>query len=469
MSDDKTIKTTYSIDFSLGDRVKGLTPEKQRDHAEHLMREALETGQRIERPTAILTGGQPGSGKSAIVDGARAQFEGKGGAIVIDPDEIRPTLPYMKERMERGDLDIPNEANVDAGTIAYQMVQIAKREGRNVVIDGTLQNTKRALDLAGEMRDAGYDVQFHGMAVHPDLSHARTYSRREEQIAQSPTAFGRGVSDEFHDQAVEGYKNTVDAFQAKAAVNSMTFYGPAGKIAETRFENGQWTPDISMKERMEQEQRHPDLKARMAASDSWWAAARAMNARGAPSEEIEKVKAFGSFSSLHERQLRATTVKASITMPPQAPSNTVESSKSHDLTNESLRSLAALVHAGVKMAGKDADQSIMTVNWTDGEAYLDVRAPGPRGYERHVLPFHEKVEAAISKVAKDGTLEVDYAKESAKVRDLPMRTLEAKAMGLGLEANDFGAVAAPALRERENAHAKGAVIAAIMAGRVHQR
>lgn len=481
MSDAPRVTTTVTFDIPRASSpIPGLTPDEHRAHAAMLMKELLDTSEAVDRPQAILTGGQPGSGKSAIVASARSSFETKGGAVVIDPDEIRPTLPYMHDRIARGDLDIPNEANVDAGTIAYQMIQIAKSERRNLVIDGTLQNTRRALDLAGEMKAAGYEVQFHGMAVHPDLSHARTYSRREEQIARSPTGFGRGVSDEFHDQAVEGYRNTVEAFQTRSAVDSMTFYGPNGKIAETRFENGQWTPDISMKERMELEQRHPGLREMIAATDAWWTAAKAMNKRGAPAEEIDKVRAFGSFAALQERQLRATSVRATIdfgTTHSAQPAQDMEmpAVERHDLTNESLRSLAALVHSGIKTAGRDADQAIMTVNWEGSQAFLDVRTPASHGYERMMMPQHERIERAIGGIVRDGSLEVDYATETARVRDMPTRTLDAKARALGLAAADFGigdVSGEPTIArnaDRETGPARNAAIIAIMRQRTQER
>lgn len=273
--------------------VKGLTPDEQKAHAERIIEPDLRFSQHVPNPRAILTGGQPGSGKSYIVAHAGIQFEDSGGVIVIDPDAIRPTLPYMKARIDAGQLDIPNEANVDAGTIAYQMVQIAKREHRNVIVDGTLQNTGRAMDLAAELRSADYRVEFHGMAVSPDLSHARTYSRREDQIANSPTGFGRGVSDEFHDQAVKGYVVTVDTFQKRSAVNSLTLYAADGAIlAETEFVGGVWRPAVSMKEELDQAHTQPTPATLAKTEETWTVASAAMRARAAPADEQAKVDGF---------------------------------------------------------------------------------------------------------------------------------------------------------------------------------
>ncbi len=480
------VTTTVRFDLSPARPVEGLSPEGRVEHAAHLMEKELAETRRRDRPRAVLTGGQPGSGKSGIVDEAKAELGSQGGVIALDPDEIRTTLPYMKERIARGDLDIPDAAYEDAGTITYQMLQIAKAERRNVIVDGTLQNTARALGLADELTKAGYDVEFRGMAVHPDLSHARTYSRREDQIARSPSRFGRGVSDEFHDQAVEGYRNTVEAFQKNSAVSSMTLVGSDGRKIETKLVDGQWTPAVSMREQMEAQQRAPDIRAMMAATDAWWEASRLMNARHAPDEEVRKVAAFGQFAALQERQMRATSIRAHIDMPaPTAPDREMDARTvggaavtetqpvRHDLSNEDNRALAALVHAGIREAGRDADRSVMTVNWEKDDAYLDVRTPGRRGYERLMLPGHDRIERAIAGLATEGSLEVDYATSPPRVAGLPQKTLEAKAMGLGLDAKDFGiGVQAPALergQERPEPAIRGGAIAAMMAARGQQR
>lgn len=304
---DRTMVATYGADPEKLENVryevqlsKSLRPEpvqlprdQQQAHAARLIAEQLDRTQRMDRPEAILTGGQPGSGKSYIVKSVGVQFEGLGGIVKIDPDDIRPTLPYMKERIEAGDLDIPDAANRDAGTIAYQMVQIAKQQRRNVVIDGTLQNTERAIGLADEMRKAEYDVHFQGMATYPDLSHARTYRRLEEQIEDSPTGFGRGVGDAFHAQATKGYATTVEAFQKKASVDSMTLHFSDGaRPVSTRLVDGQWVPAVDMKGMLDRAYEKPTLPSLDQAADTWTFATTKMRERGADPSEIARIETF---------------------------------------------------------------------------------------------------------------------------------------------------------------------------------
>jgi Zeta toxin. len=222
------------------DDPKGLSEGEQLALAEKLLTRQRESTLQLSFPVATLTGGQPGAGKSAI-KGQVVAHAGKSGVVEIDPDEIRPVLPYMNQFIQQGGSKIPDIANTDAGTVAWLMQKQAVKEHRNLLVDGTLRNTAQAVSTAKDLHDAGYRVEFHGMAVHPDLSHARTYLRREAEIADSDTGFGRAVDDSFHHKAVAGYTATVKAFYEGQSVDRMVLYDHAGAIAtDVSLKDGQW-------------------------------------------------------------------------------------------------------------------------------------------------------------------------------------------------------------------------------------
>ena len=127
------------------------------DEREKLARDLAETGieksTAVKEPVAIFTAGQSGSGKSMIVNSMRIEFEGVGGAVEIDPDKIRPQIPYMRDRIERGDLDIPQVAFSDAGNLAHRVMQISAEERRNIIYDGTLSNYGNSSKSMDELKD----------------------------------------------------------------------------------------------------------------------------------------------------------------------------------------------------------------------------------------------------------------------------------------------------------------------------
>ncbi len=278
----------------MSDEQKPLSEAERTDLARELTDEQMEIAPAVERPTAILTAGQPGSGKSMIVNRVVVNFEGTGAPpIVIDADEVRPNLPYMRERIAKGDLEIPGAAFSDAGTIAAQMMGMAAEGRRNIVYDGTLSNSYYAGLNVDRLKQMNYRVEIHGMAVSPDLSHASTYERRELQIKTSPTGFGRGVGDDFHDQAVSGLVETIGALQADGKVDAIVLYDRQGNVVgSTRMEEGRWVPDEQMAEALKNAHQNPNARTLRDAAASWENASSMMRDRGAEPQEQQKVDTF---------------------------------------------------------------------------------------------------------------------------------------------------------------------------------
>ncbi len=278
----------------MSDDQKALPDHEREKLARDLTGSELARTPEAKEPLAIFTAGQSGSGKSMIVRSMRVKFEGiNERAVEIDPDLIRPQIPYMAERIERGDLNIPQVAFSDAGRLGYRMMQLSAEQKRNIIYDGTLANYDNSSRSMGELKNMGYRVEVHGMAVAPDLSHASTYDRREGEIRKSPTAFGRGVSDEFHDQAVKGLVDTIGKLQERGQVDAIVLYDRDGKVVgSTKLEKGEWVPDQRMADKLREVHDKPDGRTLQDAAQTWDRAAELMRYRGADSDEQKKVDAF---------------------------------------------------------------------------------------------------------------------------------------------------------------------------------
>jgi hypothetical protein len=171
------------------------------------------------------------------------------------------------------------------------MMRLAADERRNIVYDGTLSNPDLALARIEYLQAADYRVEIHAMAVSPDLSKARIYNRREEEILASPTRFGRTVSEEFHDQSVKGLVATIERLQKEGKVDAIVLYDREGKaVTESRLIDGQWTPpkDIAAELRVVH-QDLPDRATLQAINSTYNNAARAMRGRGADPDEQRRV------------------------------------------------------------------------------------------------------------------------------------------------------------------------------------
>lgn len=273
---------------------KPLTDAERNAVARRLVDEAKEIAPAVDKPVAIFTAGQPGAGKRSIVNSISVQFEGMGTPpIAIDPDTVRPTLPYMRERIGRGELTTPDVAYSDAGSIAAKMMQYAAEDRRNIVYDGTLSNTFYARQNVDTLKSMNYRVEIHGMAVAPDLSHASTYDRRELEIERHPKGYGRGVGDDFHEQSVSGLVKTIDALQADGKVDAIVLYNRKGDVVgSTKLEDGRWVPDEKMAEVLRKAHDHPDKQSLKDAAATWERASEMMRDRGADPAEQRKVDGF---------------------------------------------------------------------------------------------------------------------------------------------------------------------------------
>lgn len=261
--------------------------------ARRLIDVQLSNTSRVDRPTAVFTAGQPGSGKSQIVRYMAVDFGTKGGAIAIDADAIRPNIPYMRERIDKGDLNIPDAAFQDAGTIAAKMMRLAAEERRNIIYDGTLTNVRYARENTEYLQSTNYRVEVHSMAVDPDLSQARTYNRREAEILVSPTGFGRGVGDRFHDDAVAGLVTTIKALQDEGKVDAISLYDRTGlKTGTVEYRDGKWVPDRDIAAQLKEIHDRPDQGSRHEAANTWTKAATLMADRNADPVELRKVEAM---------------------------------------------------------------------------------------------------------------------------------------------------------------------------------
>lgn len=119
-----------------------------------------------EKPTFTILGGRGGSGKSwfkgKVYDGDKA--------IVLDADEIKGMMPEYEGW---------NAASVhdESSDILKNMLKASRRLGLNVVLDGTLNTSKSAMDKVNAFKGAGYRIEAHYMHLPRQEAAKRAVSR----------------------------------------------------------------------------------------------------------------------------------------------------------------------------------------------------------------------------------------------------------------------------------------------------
>jgi len=85
-----------------------------------------------ERPRAIITGGQPGSGKSGITSAAQAELAGQGGYVLVDADKLRDRHRDYQRLMQEDDRTAANETHANAGAWAGRLYRAARDSHREI-------------------------------------------------------------------------------------------------------------------------------------------------------------------------------------------------------------------------------------------------------------------------------------------------------------------------------------------------
>lgn len=104
-------------------------------------------------PTAVLTMGGAGSGKSSATRGMDfTDF------VPIDPDGVKKDLPEYDEAVKGRALNAAMMAHEESSDVAKQIRAEAINTNRNVLVDGTGANLNKMSDLVSHLKEKGYHV-----------------------------------------------------------------------------------------------------------------------------------------------------------------------------------------------------------------------------------------------------------------------------------------------------------------------
>lgn len=199
----------------------------------------LSRGQSVSQPVAIITGGQPGSGKSGITEIAKAQLRNNGGYVLVDADKIRNLHPHYRYLAKTNDREAANLTHADAGAWSSKLVKDAQSLNKNLIIDQTSRDASALERLASTLKGNGYRVELHVMAVNPRISEQRIHYRYEIAKARGDTA--RFSTKENHDVAVLGVGETVKAMEQMRALDKVALYDKdVHRIYENERREGEW-------------------------------------------------------------------------------------------------------------------------------------------------------------------------------------------------------------------------------------
>ncbi len=118
-------------------------------------------------PIGIVTGGAPGSGKSAFILEAQQKFNKN--IIAINGDEFRIYHPRFEKIASLAKGDFPIYTGSFAGKMVEKVLEEAIKQRYNIIVEGTFRTANTPIKTLQDMKAAGYKTIVKVKAVNAEV------------------------------------------------------------------------------------------------------------------------------------------------------------------------------------------------------------------------------------------------------------------------------------------------------------
>lgn len=151
--------------------------------------------------TAFVFGGQPGAGKTRIINNINEK-EFKGNAIVISGDDYRKYHPNFDQIQKIEGKLSAKYTQYFSSKITEKLIQRAIDEKYNIIIEGTFRTSETPIKTLSILKERGYTTNILLKTCNKEQSWQNCLKRYEEQINKNPL-MARYTNKEDHDVVVE--------------------------------------------------------------------------------------------------------------------------------------------------------------------------------------------------------------------------------------------------------------------------
>lgn len=202
----------------------------------------------VVKPIAYILGGQPGAGKTILQNSI---LKSNKNCIVINADAFREFHPYFSEIQAAFGDEAPKYTQPFINRITEQLIRELSDEKYNLIIEGTLRTAETPINTCKTLKDKGYRVELHIIAVKKEISYESTILRYENAIALGKTP--RATAKEHHDLVAESIVKNLDVIYQRKVFDDIRLFSrfekciyPTGEeispaIVEREALNGNWS------------------------------------------------------------------------------------------------------------------------------------------------------------------------------------------------------------------------------------
>jgi hypothetical protein len=185
-----------------------------------------------ERPKAIILAGQPGAGKGGL--GRTAEAELLHDVASIDPDALRRYHPRTPDFRSQNPVVWSGRTHPDASAWADETFDVASSSKKNLILDKTLANGERAVELIKDLQQKGYEVEVRVIATHKLESELGVDRRFTDSIDQ--LGYGRHVPQSARDAIYDSIPRSLDMLQSNTDVPILIYNREGEKLYDSRVD-----------------------------------------------------------------------------------------------------------------------------------------------------------------------------------------------------------------------------------------
>lgn len=245
-----------------------------------------------ESPSAVILGGQPGAGKSKLLDHSYQEFPGQN-AVRINGDDFRQWHPHIQDILENDEANMAAHTDPDVRAWTKRLFDTAIETKRNVIFEGTMRVKHDISNTMQRLREDGYHVTARVIAAHERQSITGIHTRFETQKIES--GHGRMAPIAVHDQAYLGMLETIENIETNALADKIQVFNRAGEIVhEAQLVGDSWD-NPGARAAIETERRKtPSVEDCRTYIRDWAHVFDLMEERGADISEISSVREIAS-------------------------------------------------------------------------------------------------------------------------------------------------------------------------------
>ena len=233
---------------------------------------------RPDRPQFVVLGGQPGAGKTGVLDTTQREARAGGATWTINADDYAGYVPGYKQLQKKHGADAADMVRDVTGDWIKRTLDAAKKRGVNVVFESTMRQPEVVKRTLADFRGAGYETHAKALAVSPMVSWQGNHVRRESlALSGAPT---RLATRDAHDAGVRGCMTTVAMIERERLADRMTIVTRSGDVLYSNEQRaGQWIKHAQAAECLQAFRNKLLSKAEAQSHDATWGDVMEMAAR----------------------------------------------------------------------------------------------------------------------------------------------------------------------------------------------